>query len=200
MTEMTPQTSTRKFDLSNRSVAILATNGFEESELTSPLAALKAAGAKVSIVSVSHTSKSIRGWSDGRWSDDTIAVDGTVPNMQANQFDALMLPGGLISPDVLRTNRDAIGFVRDFFKAGKPVAAICHAPWLIIEAEAAKGRRMTSFRSLRTDLINAGATWVDESVVVDKGLVTSRNPDDLNDFNRKLVEEVFEGVHAGQHA
>ena len=194
------QKTTPKHDLSNRTVAILATNGFEESELTSPLAALKAAGAKVSLVSIASSANTIRGWSDGKWSDTAFNVDGIVPAVKAERFDALMLPGGVMNPDMLRANTDAVDFVRHFFEAGKPVAAICHAPWLIVEAGAANGRRMTSYPSIRTDLVNAGATWVDESVVVDQGLVTSRSPKDLDDFNRKLVEEVSEGVHEGQHA
>ncbi len=187
-------------DLSNRTVAILATNGFEESELVSPMEALKAAGATVRIVSIGASPKTIRGWKDGEWSKETINVDGTVPKVKADAFDALMLPGGVMNPDKLRADSDAVSFVRDFFAAGKPVAAICHAPWLIAEAGAADGRRMTSYPSIRTDMINAGATWVDESVVVDQGLVTSRSPKDLDDFNFKLIEEVFEGAHEGQHA
>ncbi|MEO7361570.1 MAG: type 1 glutamine amidotransferase domain-containing protein [Gemmatimonadaceae bacterium] len=189
-----------KSNLSNRNVAILATNGFEESELMSPLAALKAAGANVSIVSIEKSADKIRGWSDGKWSEKTVNVDGTVPNMKAESFDALMLPGGVMNPDMLRTNTDAVSFVRDFFAAGKPVAAICHAPWLVVEAGAAKGRRMTSYPSIRTDVMNAGANWVDESVVTDRGLVTSRSPKDLDDFNAKIVEEFAEGAPAGQHA
>lgn len=193
-------TNKPRHDLTKRNVAILATNGFEESELASPLAALKSAGANVSIVSVRDSADTIRGWSNGKWSDETIKVDGTVPNLKADSFDALVLPGGVMNPDKLRLNTDAISFVREFFAAGKPVAAICHAPWLIVEAGAAKGRRMTSYPSIRTDMTNAGATWVDESVVVDQGLVTSRSPKDLEDFNAKLVEEISEGVHAGQRA
>jgi protease I len=180
--------------LSNRRVAILATNGFEESELTSPLAALKAAGANVSIVSIEKSADAIRGWADGKWSEKTVKVDGTVPSMKADRFDALMLPGGVMNPDTLRTNKDAVAFVRDFFAASKPVAAICHGPWMVVEAGAAKGRRMTSYPSIRTDVTNAGATWVDESVVADKGLVTSRSPKDLEDFNAKMIEEFSEGV------
>jgi len=187
-------------DLSNRKIAILATDGFEESELTSPLQALEAAGARVSIVSIEKTAKTIRGWADGNWSKDTVTVDGIVPAMKADSFDALMLPGGVMNPDLLRVNPDAVSFVRDFFSAGKPVAAICHAPWLVVEAGAARGRRMTSYPSIRTDVINAGATWVDESVVTDNGLVTSRSPKDLEDFNAKMLEEFAEGVHARQHA
>jgi len=197
---MTTVNKNGEYDLSTRTVAVLATDGFEESELTSPVAALKAAGATVRIVSIGATAKTIRGWNDGQWSKETVEVHGTVPDMKAKDFDALMLPGGVMNPDKLRVNEDAISFVRDFFSAGKPVAAICHAPWLIAEAGAAKGRRLTSYPSIRTDLMNAGATWVDEAVVVDQGLVTSRSPKDLDDFNRKMVEEVFEGVHEGQHA
>ncbi len=192
--------SDKTYDLSNRKVAILATNGFEQSELDSPFDALKRAGATVSIISIRDSAHTIRGWANGKWSEKTIDVDGTVPAMKADAFDALMLPGGVMNPDKLRANSDAVNFVRDFFEAGKPVAAICHAPWIIAEAGAAKGRRMTSYGSIRTDLENAGANWVDESVVVDQGLVTSRSPKDLDDFNAKLVEEVFEGVHEGQHA
>jgi len=186
--------------LAGKKVAILVTDGFEESELVSPLEALKNAGANVSIVSIQDSANSIRGWTNGTWSEKTIKVDGTVPTMKAENFDALMLPGGVMNPDKLRTNTDAVSFVRDFFSAGKPVAAICHAPWLIIEAGAAKGRRMTSYPSIRTDVTNAGATWVDKSVVTDQGLVTSRSPEDLKDFNAKMLEEIAEGVHAGQHA
>ncbi len=186
--------------LTGRKVAILATNGFEQSELASPRDALQAAGAKVSIVSIEKSNTQIRGWSDGDWADTPIPVDGTVPTMKADDFDALVLPGGVMNPDLLRANDDAVSFVRDFFAAGKPVAAICHAPWLIVEAGAAKGRRMTSYHSIRTDVMNAGAEWVDESVVTDQGLVTSRSPKDLDDFNAKMLEEIAEGEHAGQHA
>ncbi|WP_411282111.1 type 1 glutamine amidotransferase domain-containing protein [Gemmatimonas sp.] len=189
-----------QYNLSNRKVAILATDGFEESELMSPLAALKAAGANISVISIEKSAVSIRGWTEGRWSENTVTVDGTVPDTKADSFDALMLPGGVMNPDMLRANSDAVAFVRDFISAGKPVAAICHAPWLIVEAGAASGRRMTSYPSIRTDVTNAGATWVDESVVTDQGLVTSRSPKDLDDFNAKMVEEFSEGAHARPHA
>lgn len=186
--------------LDNRNVAVLATDGFEESELTSPVDALRSAGANVSIISIQDTPDSIRGWDKGDWSSRTVSVDGTVDQMDVDRFDALVLPGGVINPDLLRRSDDAVAFVKGFFEAGKPVAAICHGPWMIVEAGAARGRKMTSFPSIRTDLENAGATWVDESVVVDQGLVTSRSPKDLDDFNAKMVEEIAEGVHAGQHA
>lgn len=188
-----------QYNLSNRKVAILVTDGFEESELMSPLAALKEAGANISIVSIAQSADTIRGWSDGTWSETTMKVDGTVPSMKAESFDALVLPGGVMNPDLLRINPEAVAFVRDFFSAGKPVAAICHAPWLVVEAGAARGRRMTSNPSIRTDVTNAGATWVDESVVTDRGLVTSRSPKDLDDFNTKMVEQFSMGVHEGQH-
>ena len=129
---------------------------------------------------------------------DTFEVDHVVDQVGIDDFDALVLPGGQMNPDNLRMNERAVSFARDFFEAGKPVAAICHGPWLLVEADVVRGRRVTSWPSLRTDLRNAGAEWVDESVVVDSGLVTSRNPDDLPDFNRKMVEEIAEGVHSGQ--
>lgn len=191
--------STMNPDLSDRTVAILATHGFEQSELESPRDALLDAGAEVKIISLPDADASIRGWADGEWGD-SVDVDGTVRNHTSDDFDALVLPGGVINPDTLRMNDEAVSFVRSFFSDGKPVAAICHGPWLIVEADAAENRRMTSWPSLRTDITNAGGNWVDESVVVDQGLVTSRNPDDLNDFNYKLLEEINEGVHAGQHA
>ncbi len=187
-------------DLTGRTVAVLATDGFEESELTSPVAALKAAGATVRIVSIGSTALTIRGWAEHDWAEDSITVDGTVPEMKAADFDALMIPGGVMNPDKLRANADAVSFVKDFFTAGKPVAAICHGPWLLVEAGVVNGRKLTSYASIRTDLMNAGANWVDEEVVVDQGLVTSRSPEDLPAFNAKMVEEIFEGVHEGQHA
>ncbi len=183
--------------LSGKNVAILATDGFEESELMKPLAALEEAGATTTIVSLK--AGSIKGWS-GEGFGKAIPVDQMIDDADEKAFDALMLPGGVINPDTLRTNEAAVKFVRSFFDAGKPVAAICHAPQLLIEADVVKGRRLTSYASIRTDLINAGADWVDESVVVDQGLVTSRNPDDIPDFIRKMVEEIAEGVHTGQHS
>lgn len=163
------------------------------------MTALKQAGATVSVVSLPESDARIRGWSDGEWSD-AVDVDTTLSEASAAEFDALVLPGGVMNPDRLRQFDVAVDFVRDFFAAGKPVAAICHAPWLIAEAGAADNRRMTSWSSIRTDLENAGATWVDEKVVVDQGLVTSRSPSDLDAFVDKMLEEVAEGRHAGQHA
>lgn len=186
-------------DLTGHSVAILATNGFEESELFEPLEALREAGAEPTVVSLPETSEKIRGWSGGNWGE-SIEVDTTVENASPDDFDSLVLPGGVMNPDRLRMDSDAVGFVRAFFEEGKPVAAICHGPWMIAEANAASGRRMTSYASIRTDLENAGADWVDREVVVDQGLVTSRSPADMDAFVAKMLEETTEGVHAGQHA
>ena len=180
-------------DLSGKKVAILATNGFELSELQSPKDALKAAGALVEIISLK--SGTIKGWSGGDWKGEE-TVDRTVENANADDYDALLLPGGVMNPDTLRADTSAVAFVKAFVDAKKPVAAICHGPWLLAEADVLKGRKLTSYASIRTDLENAGAEWVDEEVVVDHGLVTSRSPKDLPAFNRKLVEEVAEGVHA----
>ena len=148
-------------------IAILATNGFEESELKSPKEAMAKEGFKVDIVSLE--SGKIKGWADGNWSN-TYKVDRTIDEVKADEYNALMLPGGVINPDLLRINEHALVFVRDFFKQEKPVAAICHAPWTLISADVVKGRKMTSYKSIKDDLINAGANWVDEEVVVDQGL------------------------------
>jgi len=193
---MTTQTT---FDLSGRKVALLATHGFEYSELSEPLTALERAGADATVVSLPESDAEIRGWSDGNWAD-SIAVDATLDQVSADDFHALVLPGGVMNPDRLRRFDVAVDFVRSFFSEGKPVSAICHAPWLIAEAGAADNRRMTSFASIRTDLENAGANWVDEEVVVDQGLVTSRSPADMDAFVAKMLEEIAEGRHAGQHA
>ena len=189
----------RGHDLSGRRVAILATHGYEQSELIAPLEAIRAAGGHVDVISVPGSAKTIRGWSKHDWAGE-VEVQGTVENRSADDYDALVLPGGVMNPDKLRMNRDAVAFVRGFFEAGKPVAAICHGPWMIAEAGVASGRTMTSYPSIRTDLENAGATWVDDEVVVDRGLVTSRRPADLPAFIRKTLEEIREGVHTGQHA
>lgn len=173
-------------------VAILATEGFEQSELFEPKKALEAAGARVSIVSLE--AGEIKGWDETDWGERA-TVDLTVDEARAEDFDALQLPGGVMNPDKLRTNEKAVAFIKAFFDAGKPVAAICHAPWTLIEAGAARGRTLTSWPSLRTDLENAGARWIDEEVVTDNGLVTSRKPDDLPAFNRKMIEEFAEGIH-----
>lgn len=181
----------------NKRIAILATNGFEESELKSPKEAMEKEGFRVDIVSLE--SGSIKAWDSGNWSKE-YKVDHTVDQVDAKDYNALVLPGGVINPDYLRRSDKALSFVKDFFKQKKPVAAICHAPWTLISAEVVEGRKMTSFHSIRKDLENAGAHWVDEEVVVDEGFVTSRNPDDLPAFNSKLIEEIKEGKHEQQHA
>ncbi|SDY04872.1 type 1 glutamine amidotransferase domain-containing protein [Flavobacterium degerlachei] len=173
-------------------IAILATNGFEEVELSSPKEYLEKQGWKAEIVS--PESGSIRSWASTDWGKD-YKVDQELKNVKAADYDALVLPGGVINPDKLRTNENALAFIKDFFKAGKPVAAICHGPQILISAGLVKGRIMTSYPSIKIDLINAGADWHDQEVVVDKGLVTSRNPNDLPAFNKKLVEEIKEGKH-----
>jgi protease I len=192
-----PMNSQKSHDLSGKRVAILCTDGFEESELLQPRAALQEAGAETVLVSPQSTS--VKSWT-GEGFGQAIPVDLPLDSADAESFDALLLPGGVINPDRLRTEPAAVDFVRAFFEAGKPVAAICHGPQILINADVITGRRLTSYQSIRQDLINAGATWVDEEVVVDQGLVTSRRPSDIPAFNRKLVEEVAEGVHAGQHA
>lgn len=178
-------------------IAILATNGFEESELKSPKEAMEKEGFTVEIVS--PEAGEIKGWADGNWSN-SYKVDKTLDQVSATDYNALMLPGGVINPDMLRRNEDALVFVRDFFKQEKPVAAICHAPQILISADVVKGRKLTSFNSIKDDLVNAGANWVDQEVVVDQGFVTSRNPNDLPAFNDKLIEEIKEGKHEEQHA
>ncbi len=194
---MTPTTNPRRNgDLSTKTVAVMATNGFEQSELTEPVAALKDAGVTVHIVA--PEAGHIKGWDHDNWGDK-IAVDRTIEEAQAHadEYDALVLPGGVMNPDQLRMNEDALTFVREFFKTGKPVAAICHGPQILIDAGVIEGREVTSYPSIKTDLKNAGARWTDQEVVVDQGLVTSRTPDDLPAFNAKLLEELAEGVHAG---
>ncbi len=184
-------------NLNRKRVAILATNGFEESELREPKKALEKAGAEVHIVS--EKSGQIKSWSDGNWSE-AYTVDKTLDEVNQKDYHALMLPGGVINPDKLRSNPKAVNFVKSFFENHKPVGAICHGPWLLAEADVLKGRKMTSYGSIKTDMINAGANWVDQEVVVDEGLVTSRSPKDLPAFNAKLVEEVYEGKHEDQVA
>lgn len=184
--------------LKGKTVAILATNGFEESELASPKQTLENAGATVHIVSPDEENKGkIRAWKDKNWGSD-FDVDIKLEDANAGNYNALMLPGGVMNPDQLRMNKTAVEFVRSFFEAGKPVAAICHGPQLLINAKVVQGRKMTSYPSIKKDLINAGANWVDQEVVVDEGLVTSRSPEDLPAFNEKMVEEFWEGVHEAQ--
>ena len=178
-------------------IAILATNGFEESELSSPLKAMKDQGFQVDIVSLSN--ENITSWTDGNWGK-SFKVDKTLDQISAKDYNALVLPGGVINPDLLRVEEKALIFIRDFFKQSKPVAAICHAAWSLISAEVVDGRTMTSYPSIKKDLENAGALWVDKEVVVDEALVTSRNPGDLDAFNDKVIEEIKEGKHDYQTA
>jgi protease I len=180
-------------ELAGKTIAILATDGFEQVELTEPRRALMEAGARVHVVA--PHGGSIQGMQH-RDKGDAVSVDKTLDSVAAAQYDALVLPGGVANPDELRINKGGVKFVRDFFDAKKPVGAICHAPWSLIEADVVRGRTMTSWPSLRTDLTNAGANWVDREVVTDHGLVTSRKPDDLPAFCKKIVEEFREGRHA----
>lgn len=173
-------------------ILILATDGYERSELRVPYHKLKAHGADVKIASVK--SGEIKSWDETDWGD-SIAVDLTVEEVNVSDYDAIVLPGGQINPDKLRDEESALSIIREFVDSGKTVAAICHAPWLLVEVGALKGRDATSYSSIKTDLVNAGANWKDESVVTDKGIITSRNPDDLDAFVAKIVEEVEEGRH-----
>lgn len=179
-------------DLKNKKVAMLMTNGFEQSEFEKPYDALINAGATVDIVSLKK--EKIKGWNNKNWGDE-VEVDRTVEEVDAEEYDALVLPGGVMNPDQLRLNIHAVNFIANFLELNKPVAAICHAPWTLIETGMIDGRKMTSYPSLKTDLVNAGVNWVDEEVVVDNRLVTSRKPDDLPAFCKKMIKEIAEGVH-----
>ena len=181
--------------LNGKKVAIIATNGFEQSELLKPREALEKAGAQTKVVSLK--SGSIRGWSNKNWGDD-VAVDLTLDKANPGDFDALLIPGGVMSPDALRTEEAAVEFVQHFVDLGKPIAAICHGPQLLIETGIVRGRKVTSYAALKTDLINAGADWYDSEVITDQGLVTSRKPDDIPAFNKKMIEEFAEGPHPRQ--
>jgi protease I len=185
-------------ELSGRKVAILATDGVERVELEQPRSALTDAGADVELLSIHDGEIAAR---DHDLEDaGTFRVDGLVSNASVDEYDALLLPGGTVNPDQLRMNQDAVAFVRDFFESGKPIGTICHGPWTLVEAGVVAGRRITSWPSVRTDLRNAGATVLDEEVVVDEGLVSSRSPDDLPAFCTKIVEEFAEGRHANRTA
>jgi protease I len=179
--------------LNGKKVAILTENGFEESELISPKKALEDAGAIVEIVSPQK--EKVKAWAHDHWSIE-LSVDVSIEDAKAGNYDALMLPGGVMNPDKLRTSEPAVSFAREFLECGKPVAAICHGPQLLIETKVLEGRDMTSYPSVRTDLENAGVNWHDREVIVDNGLVTSRSPADLDAFNKKMIEEIAEGVHA----
>jgi protease I len=179
--------------LANKRIAILATDGFEQSELEGPKQALEAAAADVDIVSP-HAGE-IQGMRHAE-KGDRFEVDRPLADANPDEYDALMLPGGLMNPDELRSTPAAVKFVREFVKSGKPVAAICHAPWLLVEADVLRGRQLTSWPAIQTDVRNAGGDWLDAEVVVDNGLVTSRKPDDLPAFNRRMIEEFSEGRHA----
>lgn len=179
-------------NLNKKKIAFLATDGFEQVELTAPWQHLQDAGAQVQLIAP-HTGE-IQGMNHDE-KGDRFQVDAAIDDVRADDFDGLVLPGGVANPDSLRTNERCVAFVRDFFNKGKPVAAICHGPWMLVEADVVRDRRLTSWPSLKTDLTNAGANWVDEPVVVDEGLVTSRRPDDLEQFCAKAAEEIAEGVH-----
>jgi protease I len=184
-------------NISGKKVAFLLTDGVEQVELTSPWNAVKEAGGKP--VLVSPKSGKLQGY-EGREKGETFAVDLSVAEANAADFDALVIPGGVVNADHLRVDKGAQAFARAFFEQHKPVASICHGPWLLIDAGVVQGRNVTSYHTLQTDLKNAGANWSDEEVVVDQGLVTSRSPRDLKAFNSKLLEEIAEGQHAGQTA
>lgn len=179
--------------LRNKTIAILATDGFEQVELTDPKQAVEQAGAETRLLSLKDGE--IQGMHHDK-PGDRFKVDGRVADANIDDYDGLILPGGVANPDALRIDADAVRFVRDFARSGKPIGVICHGPWTLIEADVVRGRRMTSWPSVRTDLRNAGAEVVDEEVVVDQGIVSSRNPDDLPAFCSKIIEEFAEGRHA----
>ena len=182
-------------ELQGKTIAFVATDGVEQVEYTEPRKAVENAGARAELVSMKPGT--IQGFNHLD-KGDTFQVDVTAAEADPDRYDGLVLPGGVANPDALRTDEDVVGFIRSFFEAGKPVGAICHGPWTLVEAGVVKGRTLTSWPSLQTDIRNAGGTWVDEEVHVDQGLVTSRKPDDLKAFGEKLVEEFAEGVHQGQ--
>ena len=184
-------------NLANKKIAILTDNGFEEEELTSPKKALEAAGAEVHIVSMQKDV--VKAWKHDHWSIE-LPVDRNLERTNSEDYDALMIPGGVINPDIMRLHTDYIAFAQEFIEAGKPIGAICHGPQLLIETGMIQGLEMTSYPSIKTDINNAGANWLDKEVVVDNGIVTSRSPKDLEAFNKRLIEEIGEGVHTTRPA
>jgi protease I len=181
--------------LEGKRVAIVAADMVERVELVEPRKALEEAGAETDLISIEPGEIRTFNHFDPA---DTMKVDRIAEEVQASDYDALMIPGGVGNPDLLRGDENVVSFVRDFFEAGKPVAAICHGPWVLVEADVVRGRKVTSWPTLQTDIRNAGGDWVDQQVVVDQGLVTSRKPDDIPAFNDKMIEEFCEGAHAGQ--
>lgn len=179
-------------NLEGKKIAVLTENGFEEIELTSPKKALEKAGAEVFIVSMQPT---VKAWDHDHWSGE-YNVDVNLNNANSDDYDALLVPGGVINPDLMRREKQYVDFATEFLESGKPVAAICHGPQLLIETGKIKNKDITSFPSIKTDLVNAGANWMDKEVVTDNGLVTSRSLEDLDAFNKKMLEEFAEGVHA----
>lgn len=184
-------------DLEGKKIAILATHGFEQSELEVPRDRLKKAGATVEVISLA--AGEIKGWDMKDWGRP-VKVDKSLDQVSSSDYDAIVLPGGQINPDLLRVEPKALKFIKEIFDAQKIVAAVCHAPWLLIETGIAKGRKMTSYKSIKTDVINAGAKWEDSQVVADQGVITSRNPGDLEAFSAKIIEEVKEGRHVRRGA